>query len=197
MPENNVVSLIVAGGQSRRMGQDKALLIVDGVPLLQRTVAITSQLSKVVWVSTPWRKEYEYLFSEQVQWVDDSLQQGGLVALAEFLTVKPIDEWILLLACDLPYLKLEQLQKWKQQLTQIPESCDVALVKNAAGFYEPLCGFYRGTVANSLEKYRKEGERSFQKWLATEMVFELVLDDLTMLFNCNTPEDFATLKAQF
>ncbi|OKH19021.1 molybdenum cofactor guanylyltransferase [[Limnothrix rosea] IAM M-220] len=196
MTSSKITSLILAGGQSRRMGRDKALLMVNDVPLLEKTVAIAAPLSHTVWINTPWRQEYDYLFSKKIRWCDDTQQQGGLVAFTEFLKTKPTNNWVLLLACDLPYLQLEQLQKWAQQLPQIPKTYDVALVKNTAGFYEPLCGFYRGTVAKSLEKYQETGDRSFQKWLITENIYELTLDTKNMLFNCNTPEDFATLKAQ-
>jgi molybdopterin-guanine dinucleotide biosynthesis protein A len=66
-------------------------------------------------------------------------------------------------------------------------------------FHEPLCGFYRVTVKDSLEKFIANGGRSFQKWLANEAVFPLdISPELAekMFFNCNTPEDFATLKAK-
>ena len=175
------------------MGQDKALLPVENSTLLQRTVEIAQLISPQVWIVTPWRDAYKSVFSETVQWLDDPDPQGGLVALRRSLTHLPSAQWILLLACDLPYLDAEQLQTWVQILDQLPLECAAALVKQHQR-YEPLCGFYRGTVQPSLAKFTANGGRSFQKWLATEQVYELSLNDDQMLFNCNTPADFATLK---
>ncbi len=194
MTENNVVSLILAGGQSRRMGQDKALLTVEGVPLLQRTMAIAANLTEQVWISTPWRDVYQPYFSETVQWLDDAQQQGPVVALAESLKQMPQREWVLVLACDLPYLDQGQLEEWITLLETVPENCVAALVKQEK-WYESLCGFYRFSAQVSLQKFIQNGDRSFQKWLVTENVYELPLETENMLFNCNTPEDFATLKA--
>jgi molybdenum cofactor guanylyltransferase len=37
---SQVTAIILAGGQSKRMGRDKALIEVDGVPLLSRVYAV-------------------------------------------------------------------------------------------------------------------------------------------------------------
>lgn len=190
----DLVVLILAGGKSRRMGQDKALLRIDGETLLERTVAIASQLSHEVWISTPWRDEYQSCLSEKVQWLDDVQQEGPVIALSQSLQKMLRREWVLVLACDLPYLDQKQLKQWIVALEMVPKDCVAALVKQEK-WYEPLCGFYRCSAQTSLEEFIENGDRSFQKWLATEQVFELELDDPSMLFNCNTPKDFATLKA--
>lgn len=194
-------TLILAGGQSRRMGQDKALLPLANTTLLQRTVDIATGINaprhSPVWIVTPWRDGYQSVFSEQVQWLDDPHQQGGLMAfhhaLGEIPRI-PGDEWVLLLACDLPYLNLAQLQTWWSVVQALPGEYNAALVQRE-NIYEPLCGFYRKTVKNSLAHFCQKGGRSFQKWLATESVYELSLGEEQMLFNCNTPGDFATLRA--
>ena len=189
-----IASLILAGGKSRRMGQDKALLKVENETLLARTVAIAVELTNQVWISTPWREVYQPYFSETVHWLDDVQQEGPVVALSQSLMHIPEQDWILVLACDLPYLNLAQLKKWCLMLETVPQDCGAALVKQEK-WYEPLCGFYRFSMQTSLYEFIKNGDRSFQKWLATEKVFELAIDDPKMLFNCNTPADFVTLKA--
>lgn len=187
-------SLILAGGKSRRMGQDKALLKIEGKTLLARTVAIAATLTDQIWISTPWRNSYQQYFTETIQWLDDSQQEGPVVALCQSLQTMPQREWVLVLACDLPHLNQTQLEKWMVALETVPASCGAALVKQK-NWYEPLCGFYRFSMHTSLEQFVKNGDRSFQKWLATEQVFELAIDDPKMLFNCNTPTDFATLNS--
>ena len=47
----NCTALILAGGDSRRMGQDKAALVLDGKTLLERVTATMQQVFPKVIVS--------------------------------------------------------------------------------------------------------------------------------------------------
>jgi molybdenum cofactor guanylyltransferase len=54
-----VASLILAGGQSRRMGQDKALLSWQGKTLLQRVYGVAAACTTPVYILTPWPERYQ------------------------------------------------------------------------------------------------------------------------------------------
>jgi molybdopterin-guanine dinucleotide biosynthesis protein A len=95
--------------------------------------------------------------------------------------------WVLLLACDLPNLRLEILQNWICQLDTIPENKIAALVQNNQ-IWQPLCGFYRRRCLPELREYIEGGGRSFQQWLMSYSVEILVLEDPEMLFNFNSPD---------
>ena len=41
----DVTGIVLAGGRSTRMGTDKASMALDGVPLLQRTVMVLSEVA--------------------------------------------------------------------------------------------------------------------------------------------------------
>ncbi|MBV5260340.1 molybdenum cofactor guanylyltransferase [Synechococcus moorigangaii CMS01] len=184
---------ILLGGKSQRMGRDKALLNLGEQTILQRTLDIAAALSDEIYLLTPWRDRYQPFLSKTVHWLDDPKQQGGLVALYHGLKKTNPSGWVLLLACDLPNLDQGQLDQWIEQLEDIPPEYAAALV-NQGQFYEPCCGFYRNTSQTSLQEFIDQGGRSFQKWLATVPVFPLAIANSAMLFNCNTPADFATLK---
>jgi molybdenum cofactor guanylyltransferase len=92
--------------------------------------------------------------------------------------------WVLLLACDLPNLRLEILQEWISQLNTIPENYLAALVQNNY-IWQPLCGFYRRRCLPELKQYIEQGGRSFQRWLEPYPVHVLPLPDSQMLFNFN------------
>ena len=53
-----IVALILAGGQSRRMGFDKALMAWNGEPLIQRTCRVALGCAARVYVVTPWADRY-------------------------------------------------------------------------------------------------------------------------------------------
>ncbi len=195
MSNYTVAALILAGGKSSRMGQDKALIDFAGQPLLKRVCQVAACCCSSVYVLTSWPERYQNIVSEQVQFLPEShpIGQGPLVALADGLT--QIDaEWVLLLACDLPQLQPEILQNWLTQLTQVSESV-LAVVPHQESGWEPLCGFYRRSALTALQTFIQQGGRSFQVWLTQIQVQALILEPTTvaMLFNCNTPEDLQAL----
>jgi molybdenum cofactor guanylyltransferase len=187
----SLAALILAGGKSSRMGQDKALIPWDGTPLLQRVFQVASQWCQPVYIITPWPDRYQDILTpETYQFlVESNPGQGPLVALAQGLAEIPAD-WVLLLACDLPLLQVEIIQNWIDQLNEIPNSV-LAMVPKQADLWQPTCGFYRREALPELQKFIHQGGRSFQTWLEQIPVQALAVNQQSsdMLFNCNTPMD--------
>ncbi|MGL4623130.1 molybdenum cofactor guanylyltransferase [Chroococcidiopsis sp.] len=210
------------------MGRDKALLPVDGVPLLQKVCEVALALCDRVYVVTPWQERYQHLLpigcefireqgaviSDQLSVTSDQFtnnqqpstftQYSASAYNQQLTTNSPLigfaqglihveTEWVLLLACDLPCLQLEVLQDWANELVGIPEEAIALLPRHPKG-WEPLCGFYRHSCLNVLESYIEQGGRSFQRWLAQHPVQPLSDFEPSMLFNCNTPTDYAAVS---
>ncbi len=195
MISNNIAALILAGGQSSRMGQDKALVTFEGQPLLQRMCQVAATCCQPIYILTPWPERYQPVVSENVQFLLESHPgQGPLVALADGLAQIQA-EWVLLLACDLPLLQPTILQTWVNQLTWVPDSM-LAVVPRQASGWEPLCGFYRRAALKPLQEFIQQGGRSFQMGLTQIPVQPLTVDQSVaeMLFNCNTPDDLNRLE---
>ncbi|WP_041245002.1 molybdenum cofactor guanylyltransferase [Gloeobacter kilaueensis] len=186
-----VAVLILAGGQSSRMGQDKALIDVEGTPMIRRVRdAARAALGAAVpvWGIAPLPERYRESLSE-CRWIEDHYAEGPFVA---FLQALPHiqSEWLLLLACDLPALQPAVLNRWYRSLAQLPHSTLAALPRSDKG-WEALCGFYHKRCFTSAVQFLGQGGRSFQGWLEQVPVFELVCSEQEMLLNCNTPEDLA------
>lgn len=177
------------------MGEDKALLSIDGQPLLQRVCQVAATLTSQVYILTPWGERYQEILTGTYQFLRESHPgQGPLVALAQGLKEIPA-EWILLLACDLPFLQAEIIENWMNQLNQVNDSI-LAVVPRQDFRWEPLCGFYRQEGLSSLQVFMEGGGRSFQVWLSEIPAVALPIgeEELQMLSNCNTPEDWVKLK---
>ncbi|RUT03113.1 molybdenum cofactor guanylyltransferase [Dulcicalothrix desertica PCC 7102] len=194
-----VIAIILAGGKSSRMGQDKAMLRVDGAHLLLRVYQVAVACADNVYVVTPWQERYEDLlpvgcqFIREARYEGDDVKQvethGPLIGFAQALAEVNVDpEWVLLLACDLPNLEVEVLQGWIEGLENSRAEAIAVLAKHEKG-WEPLCGFYRKSCLLGLNKYISEGGRSFQQWLDQNTVDILPDCSTDMFFNCNTPED--------
>lgn len=78
-------------------------------------------------------------------------------------------DWIFLLACDLPFLRLTEVKEWIDYLHNIEDNSIAFLAKNDKG-WECLCGFYRYSCKKSLLESISLGNKSFQKWLNKEKV---------------------------
>lgn len=190
-------AIILAGGQSSRMGRDKALIPLGKVPLLRQICEIALDCANPVYVVTPWPEKYQIILPEnccifqELPLPNETKSHGPLVAFAQGLTQVETD-WVLLLACDLPLLQANVLQDWARRLENVPLDA-IALLPHQSKGWEPLCGFWRRQCLPLLTNFINEGGRSFQHFLAQHPVQELPVTDTQVLFNCNTPADLELL----
>jgi molybdopterin-guanine dinucleotide biosynthesis protein A len=195
--KSKLTAIILAGGKSTRMGSDKALIAVRGVPMLLLVYRIAETCAKKVCVVTPWKERYQHLLPPSTQFVEEvplpgetgnePKTHGPLVGFAQALAQVDTD-WVLLLACDLPNLRADILQQWAAKLDSVPPQAIAALVQKD-NRWEPLCGFYRRYCLPELNKYIEQQGRSFQEWLKLHPVHVLPLSEPQMLFNLNSYQD--------
>jgi molybdenum cofactor guanylyltransferase len=185
-------AIILAGGKSSRMGEDKALIPIQGIPLLTRVCNVAKSCTDTIYIVTPWPERYRHLQLTGCEFIQETPTdaQGPLVGFAQGLG-RVRTEWVLLLACDLPNLRVEVLQDWVKRLDNVEVENIACLVKNPQG-WEPLCGLYRSRCLPLLLDFINQGGRSFQDWLKLYPVALLPLSEPDMLFNCNTPEDLSS-----
>lgn len=190
-------AIVLAGGHSTRMGQDKALILIEGIPLLQRVCQVALECVSTVYVVTPWIERYQTVIPPgckliQEQTSDTVRSQGPLIGFAQALASVQAD-WVLLLACDMPFLKSVVIKSWLVELGNSEDA--IAVLHRTQKGWEPLCGFYQRNCLTSLNAAIERGERSFQRWLADEAVKQLPVSDTTMFFNCNTPADLTIMSS--
>jgi molybdenum cofactor guanylyltransferase len=195
MDASELAVVILAGGRSSRMGRDKATIEIAGVPLIRRiydVVATCVELGQI-YVVTPWPEQYRQVLPTDCNFIlEQQPHQGPLLAFAQALAEMNA-AWVLLLACDLPNLSTSVIQSWIDSLPSIDSQSIAYLSRHISKGWEPLCGFYRQICHDSAIEYIDNGGRSFQGWLRTNVVTELVVADPLCLANCNTPADLATI----
>jgi molybdopterin-guanine dinucleotide biosynthesis protein A len=193
-----IAAIALAGGRSSRMGQDKALILVDGEPMLRIVCLAAAQVTDRGYVVVREAEQYQRAiatnFTTNFTFVIDHCLDGALVGFSLGIqAITPPVDWILLLACDLPNLQGDILQAWAHDLAALPEDAIAYLPRSLDGKnWEPLCGFYRWQAQISLNQFIEQGGRSFQKWLSNHQVIEIASVPSRMLLNCNKPEDLPT-----
>src|SRR5512135_1522079 len=125
-------ALILAGGDSRRMGQDKAALLLDGKTFLEHVSATMQQVFPKVIVSV--RQPRDGVALPQV--CDEVAASGPLAGLVAGLA-QADTPWVFALACDMPFVSIAVVQR----LAQHRASHD-AVVPVVGGHPQPLAAFY-------------------------------------------------------
>lgn len=179
---------IFAGGQSQRMGQDKALLKVGGETLLERAAKMALNVSNRFYVVGRAAPE-NWPFS-QITFLSDD--EPGLGPLGALRTILKREKTILVLACDLPKMT-ECGVRW---LIEKPFS-KMGLVVDNQGQWEPLFSIYTAQCLPLIEENLRAERRSLHA-LIKRGEFDFVkapLEIQKQLVNVNTPEEWYAILA--
>jgi molybdopterin-guanine dinucleotide biosynthesis protein A len=197
-PPYDVTGLILAGGESKRMGRPKAMLDVGGVTLVGRVLAKVAPLCREVILVT--RRPSDFL-SLNVTTVRDLIPgQGPLGGLATGLFYAHYP-WALVLACDLPFLQTRLLDYLIRRALNLPPGPRAVVPRNAEG-WQPLVAMYSRSCLGPARTRLGEGRRKvgdlrekLVNWLAVdEEEFQGVGLDFSSFDNVNTPEDLASAR---
>lgn len=191
-----MAAYILAGGESRRMGRNKALLEIGGVSLIQRTAGLVRAVAKTVTVVGS-NAIFAGVGLECIE--DDWPGAGPLGGIATALRDTSA-EWNLVVACDLPYLTIGWLNFLAARAKT--SSADAVIPQNALGA-EPLCAMYRKRGEASIRGALERGVRKVTDGLAGLRIEEIApaewkpFDSEGLLFkNMNTPADYEEARAR-
>ena len=184
---------IQAGGESRRMGQDKALIPFLGQPLIQRLVTRMRPVARELIVTT--NRPEAYAFLNLVLFSDLRPGRGALGGLYTALA-SASEAMVGVVACDMPFANPE-LIAYQAQLLEA-EGADVVIPLIADG-YEPLHAVYRRASCLPAVEWALDNEQwKLISWFPRVKVRALsaeecrAYDPLQLAFaNVNTPEEVA------
>jgi molybdopterin-guanine dinucleotide biosynthesis protein A len=183
---------IQAGGQSSRMGEDKALKTFLGRPLIQRVIERVSSIADELIVTTNRPDEYRFLDLRLISDLKPGRGAlGGLytaIASASHLTVAVV-------ACDMPFASPSLLRAASRILVE--EDADVVIPRSEEG-YEPLHAVYRReTCRPAIESAIEADQWKVIAWFPQVKVRVLTLEEIRehdpaslAFWNVNTPEEF-------
>ena len=184
--------VILAGGLSRRLGRDKALVSISDQPLIQRVIERVEQLSQeiVVVVANQNRAADLPLAQEHRVVLDRYPGTGSLGGIFSGLDAAS-NGWTLVVACDMPFLNLALLRR----MMALTEDTD-AVVPLIDGRPEPTHALYSKACLPFIEPRLISGDLKISGFYDQVRVRYLSEEDVAALdpeflsfFNVNTPED--------
>jgi molybdenum cofactor guanylyltransferase len=188
----NLYGLILAGGSSTRMHQDKAALRYQGKNQLDRAFDLAGRHVDKVFVSVRASQAADPMRAQRPQILDSVEGEGPIVGIRSALAAYPQVAW-LVLACDLPFLSDAALSQLLRQ--RDPTALATAFRSTHDGLPEPLCAIWEPAAAAALAAYQKEGGRCPRKFLIRHAAPLLEPLDRHALDNVNTPEEYTAALA--
>lgn len=186
--KDDVTAFVLAGGQSTRMGREKAMLELGGRTLLERALqlALTVAAEAIVVGSRGEFERYGRLLEDVYP------GQGPLGGIHAALWASPTD-LNLILAVDTPFLEARFLEFL---VAQARESGAVVTVPRTADGFHPLAAVYRRAFRETAEQALAEGRNKIDALFAEVETRVLEEEELRRLAfapaifeNLNTPEE--------
>ncbi len=189
---SDVAGVILAGGESRRMGRNKALMEVNGETIIETAYRRMAELFDEVLLVTNSPEAYDFIPCRKVaDTFPGKGPLGGIHAALSSCTA----ERAFVTACDMPDLNLHLIR----ELSSMSGGVDVVIPETPAGL-EPLHAVYDKSCLPKMEQMLRAGERrllSFIDLAEIRVVPHGQINDLdpdySSFRNINTPEDYRQL----
>jgi molybdopterin-guanine dinucleotide biosynthesis protein A len=185
---HNTTGVLLAGGKSLRMGQDKAGIKIGGRPLLSRSLDLLCQYFTSILIAGD-RPE---LATDDIPAIPDIFPGSALGGLYTGLKSAETD-WIFVAPCDMPYPDSRILEL----LLKNRNGYDAVVPRTPAG-YEPVFALYHKSCLPHMEKMLQQGQYRIYDFYRKIKVHYLDWQQMPegwerALLNINTPEQLAQL----
>lgn len=187
-------AIILAGGFSSRLGQDKGLVQLAGRPLVKHVLDKTTSLvdERLVVVSSEAQSEkYRRIFGSQARVAVDNARVRGPLVGAKAGFEHALGEYSLLLPCDAPFISKSILQL----LLELCINRNAAIPRWPNSYIEPLQAVYRTDAAlraatEAISSNQREMQAMVDRLRSVRYVSTMVLEQLdpglSTFFNVNT-----------
>jgi len=149
---DDCTAIILIGGESKRMGQDKAAVKLANDSLLNRAIHNLQPLFKQLVISV--REPRDHLLFPQL--CDSGNARGPIMGIATAL--ERVDtSWVFAIACDMPFIAADMIVSMAAQRGEWD-----AVVPLADGHLQPLAAFYSQACLQPMQAQIEAGQRSLK-----------------------------------
>lgn len=184
--------VILAGGKSSRMGEDKALLEYDGQIFIKK---IADELSFFDEKIIARGNNCALTDMENDSWkiISDEYPEHGPIGGLHASLKSCESEAMFCVSCDIPFVKGELAQKMSNAMN---DDFDAVIAVTADGKFHPLCGVYRKELYHLMKEHILQDNNRMMAVLRKVRVKYVNLEEVTskQLMNVNTKEEYDKLK---
>lgn len=191
-PIRDCACVILAGGESRRMGQDKGAVKLGNDTLLNIVIRNMQPHFETLLVSV--REPREHLSFPQL--CDKGKDRGPMIGIATAL--ERVDApWVFAIACDMPFMSVRLINAMAEKRGKFD-----AVVPFVDHTLQPLAAFYSKSCLPRMQSQIKTGNRSLKALLEQSDITILTEKDckrhdpgLRSFLDLDTPTDLAQAEA--
>ncbi len=176
-------AVVLAGGKSTRMGQDKSLMCFNGQTLIERVVQQLQPILDDVVVGADDHEKFHFLKLKVI--ADQVPDQGPLMGIVSCLSESRFD-LNFVTGCDIPQINQGLVEK----LIAEADGFDVVIPRSADDCLEPLFAVYRKSVLEPARVLLSEGRRKVTDLLPRLRVKYVDMPGGDWYRNLNTIEDY-------
>ncbi len=196
-PNDSISVAIIAGGQSRRMGRDKAFVELGGKTLIERVIERSAELSRTETILiTNQPAQFAHLGLPMYR---DRLPGKGSLGGIYTALMQAKSRNVLTLACDMPFVNAELL---RYMVGQISDDIDI-IAPRVANYPQGLHAIYKKTclpaIAEQLAANRLKIIRFYEQMRVRyldETDYAEFDPDARSFANINTPEELEGARLQ-
>lgn len=182
-----VTTVILAGGQGKRMGGDKGLQLLHGHTLIAWVLDSVRGMSAEVLLSANDRHEIYATFGYPIV-ADQMPGWAGPLAGLQAALRSAHQEWVMCVPCDTPYLPHDLIARLYAALATDTGEAAVAVV---SGRRQPAIALYRRDVLPKLDAYLNAGGRKVNDWLSSLQLREVSFENAAEFANINSQDELA------
>ncbi len=177
--------LVLAGGKSRRMGEDKGAIAYHGLPQREYAARMLESLCEETYISC--RKDQVGEIETEFPLLADTFDGlGPFGAILSAFREDPEAAW-LVVACDLPLLNEKSIRQLRNQRNL--SKLATAFNSPVNEFPEPLIAIWEPRAYPVLLQFLAQGYSCPRKVLINSMIALLDAEDPKALMNVNSPEE--------
>jgi len=181
--------IVLAGGDGRRMNQDKPLLPVGKGTLIEYVLHQIEMYFGETFVSVSDSDKFNFLNQKIV--VDEKQGYGPLMGIKSALAVSPTEKNFVI-ACDIPKINFKLLDK----ILQKGKIFDIVVPVSPNGRIEPLFAVYSKSILPQLEQLIKDNIHSLLPLFDICKTDYVKLETDSLLKNLNTRQDYEDFLRQ-
>lgn len=185
----DTAAIILAGGKSKRMGQNKSMIPWRGMPLIAWILKQIECRFSNIYISTNSPDEYTFLHRKRIQDLEPGY--GPMMGIYSVM-MKTNHEAYFVCAVDIPTIPLPLIDSLLEASQNKSGACPVT----SGNRLEPLFAIYKRILLPVMQELLIEGPVAMYKLINHTNIVKVDCPDIT-LENLNTPESYQSVYKRF